>query len=145
MTVAFNSEPSVALVMAHDLRRTAKSGSDWGTNELYANRISIVEQEQDTFFGGPLPTYGGPAGFLQHEELVKGLDNSSLALIKRLDQVMYGKAGDESAVGDFAVELLRAMGYEGGDGCRLAKENTTHYVRGASLREDGRLCPEYRP
>ena len=98
--------------MAHDLRRAAKSGSDWGTNELYANRISIVEQEQDTFFGGPLPTYGGPAGFLQHEERVKGLDNSSLALMKRLDQVMYGKAGDESAVGDFAVELLRAMGYE---------------------------------
>jgi hypothetical protein len=48
----------------------------------------------------------GPTGFLQHEECVQGLDDSSLALIKRLDLAMHGEADD------FAVELLRAMGYE---------------------------------
>jgi len=95
-----------------NLLRFAKSGSSWGTNELEAYNISIVEQGQETFFGGPLPAYTGPAGFLQHEDRVQGLDASSLALIKRLDLAMKVMDGEESAVDDFAAELLRAMGYE---------------------------------
>jgi hypothetical protein len=71
-----------------DIIRLAKSGSDWGTNELHAYNISLVEQDQEYFFEGPLPTYTGPAGFLQHEDCVQGMDASSLALIKRLDLAM---------------------------------------------------------
>jgi hypothetical protein len=104
-----------------DLIRVAKSGSDWGPNDLDAFNISIIEQDQETFFEGPLPAYKGPAGFLQHEDLagafqheegVEGLDKSSLALIKRLDLAMKITEGEESTIGDFTAELLRAMGYE---------------------------------
>jgi hypothetical protein len=95
-----------------DIIRLSKSGSDWGTNELYAYNISIVEQDQEAFFEGPLPAYTGPAGFLQHQDRVQGLDASSLALIKRLDLAMKIMEGEESAVDDFAAELLRSMGYE---------------------------------
>jgi hypothetical protein len=95
-----------------NLIRSAKSGSDWTTNEPLAYNISIVEQDERTFFGGPLPAYFGPAGFVQHEERVHGLDATSLALIKRPDLAMKIFEGEESAVDDFAAELLRALGYE---------------------------------
>ena len=95
-----------------NLVRSAKSGSDWTTNELSAYNISIVEQDQHAFFGGPLPAYAGPAGFVQHEGRVQGLDATSLALVKRLDLAAKIIEGEESAVDDFAAELLRAMGYE---------------------------------
>jgi hypothetical protein len=95
-----------------NLIRLAKSGSSWGTNELEAYNISIVEQGQRAFFGDPLPAYTGPTGFLQHEDRVQGLDASSLALIKRLDLAMEIMEGEESAVDDFAAELLRVLRYE---------------------------------
>ena len=98
--------------------RVAKSGSDWGPNDLDAFNISIIEQEQETFFRCPLSEIAqssgrkNPVGFLQHEGRVEGLDDTSLALIKRLDLAMKITAGEESAVVDFTAELLRAIGYE---------------------------------
>lgn len=95
-----------------NLIRSAKSGNYWTTNELEAYNISIVEQDQRTFFGGSLPPYAGPAGFIEHEDRVQGLDAASLALIKRLDLAMELIEGEESAVDDFAAEIFRALGYE---------------------------------
>jgi hypothetical protein len=95
--------------------RLAKSGNEWTTNELEAYNIVIHEQEQHTFFGGALPEYTGPVGFIEHEDRVQGLDGPSLSLIKRLDLAMKILEGEESAVDDFAVELLRATGYETND------------------------------
>jgi hypothetical protein len=92
--------------------RLAKSVNDWTSNELVAYNIAIQEQGQDQFFGGPLPGYVGPIGFIRHEDRVQGLDPWSLSLIKRLDLAMKVMEGEESAVDDFAVELLRVMGYE---------------------------------
>ena len=101
-----------------NLIRVAKSGSDWGPNDLDAFNISIIEQDQETFYGGPLSEIvqihkrEGLVSFLQHEGRVEGLDDSLLALIKRLDLAMKITAGEESAVVDFTAELLRAIGYE---------------------------------
>ncbi|KAF8628618.1 hypothetical protein AX17_005953 [Amanita inopinata Kibby_2008] len=92
--------------------RLAKSGNQWSSNELVAYNIVIHEQEAHQFFGGPLPEYKGPVGFVEHEDRVQGLDTPSLALIKRLDLAMKILEGEESAVDDFAAELLRVMGYE---------------------------------
>ena len=104
-----------------NLIRVAKSGSDWGPSDLDAFNISIIEQDEETFFDGPLPAYKGPAGFIQRkgpigvfqqDERIDGLDKSSLALIKRLDLAINITGGEESAVVDFAAEVLRAMDYE---------------------------------
>jgi hypothetical protein len=51
--------------------------------ELAAYSISVVQKDERSFFGGPLPTDDGPAGFVQHEHPVAGFDEFSLALIKR--------------------------------------------------------------
>ena len=93
-----------------NLVRLPKSGSAWGPNELLAYNISIVEEDQQTFFRGPLPDYAGPVGFAQNEDYVQGLDAPSLALIKRLNLVIDD--GNESAMDNFVPELLRSMGYE---------------------------------
>jgi hypothetical protein len=95
-----------------NLVRLAKSGGDWSDNELAAYNITIQEQDEALFFGGPLPEPVGPPGFIEHKDRVQGLDAPSLSLIKRLDLTMPIMEGEESAVVDFAVELLRVMGYE---------------------------------
>jgi hypothetical protein len=103
--------------------RLAKSGSDWGSNELAAYNINVQEQDQALLFGGNLPEYTGPEGFVQHEDRVHGLDAPSLALIKRLDLAMKVMEGEETAVDDFAAELLRAMGYETEDTAVRTRKN----------------------
>jgi hypothetical protein len=52
-----------------------------------------------------------------------GLDAPSLALIKRLDLAMKVMEGEETAVDDFAAELLRAMGYETEDTVVRTRKN----------------------
>ena len=95
-----------------DIVRLAKSGSNWTSNELVSYNIIIQEHDEAQFFHGPLPEYVGPLGFIEHEDRIQGLDAASLSLIKRLDLAMNILEGEESAVVDFAVELLRVMGYE---------------------------------
>ncbi|KIJ42665.1 hypothetical protein M422DRAFT_254106 [Sphaerobolus stellatus SS14] len=103
--------PTYDAALANFVRR-AKSGSDWSSNELPAYNVTIVERDEQQFFSGPLPPYTGPAGFVQYEGRVRGINKESLALIKRLNLVMKTGEGEESAVGDFATEVLRALGYE---------------------------------
>ena len=132
-----------------NLIRVAKSGSDWGPNDLDAFNISIIEQDQETFFDDPLPAYKGPAGFLQregpvgflqHEEGVEGLDKSSLALIKRLDLAMKITGGEESAVIDFAAELLRAMNYETESTVVCTRKDTRFFMCGEPVYAKTDVC-----
>lgn len=57
-----------------NLVRLAKSGSDWKSKELVAYHIAIQEHDQAQFFGGPLPEYAGPIGFIEHEDRVQGIE-----------------------------------------------------------------------
>jgi hypothetical protein len=97
--------------MAECIRR-AKAGSSWREHELMAYNISTVEQDQQTFFDGPLPNYTGPLGFAQYEDVTDDLDEASVRLINLLKAAARPMEGEESAVDDFAALLLRAMGYE---------------------------------
>ena len=94
------------------LVRKSKSGNQWTSYELEAYNIRVVEQVQDEFFNGPLPPYCGPAAFVQYEDRAQVIDAASLSLLKRLDLAAMIVDGEESAVDDFAVEVLRALGYE---------------------------------
>ncbi|KAJ3510103.1 hypothetical protein NLJ89_g4865 [Agrocybe chaxingu] len=74
--------------MAQLIRRP-KSGSDWTANELAAYNITVVFQDAATFFETP--------------DLPQPLRNLDLATTQ--------VPAEESAVVDFAVLLLRALGY----------------------------------
>ena len=120
--------------------RLAKSGSDWTSNDLVAYHIAIQEQDQDQFFGGPLPEYAGPLGFIEHENRVQGLDSPSLALIKRLNLAMKILEGEESYVGEFAVEILRVMGYERDETIVHARKNIRLHMCGEFVRAKTDVC-----
>ncbi len=128
-----------------NLIRSAKSGSEWTGNELQAYHIVVEEQPSEQFFGGPLPEYTGPPGFLEYErlpadELALEVDATSRSLFTSLDIVM--EVEEESAVDDFAVELLRAMDYEG-DRIHTkvrARKGTRLFVCGMSLFAKNDVC-----
>jgi hypothetical protein len=123
-----------------NLVRSAKSGSDWTRFDLAAYNISIVEQDQDIFFGGSLPPYTGPVGFVQHEARVHGLDLPSLALIKRLRLAMRLIEGEESCVDDFTAGILRALGYETEETVVLSQKNIRLYMCGKTVYTKTDVC-----
>jgi hypothetical protein len=100
--------------MANLIRRPIP-GKNWTAHELSAYNISIVQQDEQSFFGSPLPAFNGPLGFVQYENPVPGLDKPSLALIKRLKLAERIVKGETSAVDGFTAEILRALGFETGD------------------------------
>src|SRR5260370_19459830 len=101
--------------MAH-LIRSAKSGSDWTTNELLAYNNRVSSQTPHSFYGIPLP----PVASLNHldPDLVsgtlstQGLKDETYRLLQYLDLASTANAGQESAIADFARQFLRVLGYE---------------------------------
>jgi hypothetical protein len=98
------------IIMA-TLLRAAKSGSDWGPNELAAYHIVIEFQDAATFFGmDPLPR--------PDDEVLSNLSadmasDSNYKLLRYMDLAMNPVPAEESAVDDFAVHLLTLLGYVG--------------------------------
>jgi len=95
--------------MANRLR-LAKLGSDWGVSELAAYNIEVQFQDAVTFFGvDPLPA--------QTDELLTRFNaddmdaDSNYKLIRYMDLAMDPVPTEESAVDDFAVQLLTVLGY----------------------------------
>ncbi|KAK0187513.1 hypothetical protein F5146DRAFT_1140929 [Armillaria mellea] len=85
------------------ITRSAKSGTDWTTNELEAYNIVVQEQNENVFFGGPLSAYHGPADFIHHEYRTGILDSESALLLKRLNLAVDITEGEESAVDDLLL------------------------------------------
>ncbi|KAF8170577.1 hypothetical protein BJ912DRAFT_997108 [Pholiota molesta] len=125
-----------------DLVRNAKSGSTWTEHELIAFNISIADQGQQTFFGGPLPEYTGSPGFAQYEELTDNLDRPSLSLIVRL-LAAHREEDDDSEAAiqvDFTHEVLRAMGYERRDACVRRRKALRLDICGEETHTQADVC-----
>jgi len=97
-----------------NLIRSPKSGSDWTVNDLTAYNITVFRQNAATFFGQadlPAPPH--------HPDLLNRLmademeDDESYQVVRYMDLAMDLVPGEESAVDDFAMQLLRVMGYAG--------------------------------
>ncbi|KAF8188714.1 hypothetical protein BJ912DRAFT_968297 [Pholiota molesta] len=124
-----------------DLVRNARSGSTWTEHELIAYNISIADQDQQTFFGGPLPKYTGPPGFTQYEELTDNLDQPSLSLIMRLLSTHREEDDDSAAIQvDFTHEVLRAVGYERRDACVRRRKALLLDISGEEVHTQADVC-----
>ncbi len=104
-----------------------KPASEWTSSDLKAFNIVVGEQTAEVFFGGPLPEYTGPPGFLQFEgcpeaELISKVDLASRSLFSSLEDVMILVEGkpEEGIVTNFTADLLRAMGYAAVDLSRVS-------------------------
>ncbi|CAA7268321.1 unnamed protein product [Cyclocybe aegerita] len=98
--------------MAQLIRR-AKSGSDWTANELAAYNITVVFQDAATFFETPdLPQPAINPSVLTTLDYRDSPDDDAYRLLRNLDLATTQVPAEDSAVDDFAVLLLRALGYE---------------------------------
>ncbi|KAI0349979.1 hypothetical protein OH77DRAFT_1431462 [Trametes cingulata] len=94
------------------LRRSAKSASDWTDNDLDAYNIHIQLEDAATFFGQdnlPLPSVDQE--LLTRQEADDMTSDCNAELINLLDLAMKPAPAEQSAVDDFAVELLRHLSY----------------------------------
>ncbi len=95
--------------------RSAKSGSDWTSNDLIAYNITIRRQSSDSFFGytpNIIPDAIDPAFLTATVPPDDNLSDGTYRLLQYLDLATHANSGQESAIDDFAKELLRLLGFE---------------------------------
>jgi hypothetical protein len=99
-----------------NLNRSAKSGSDWTTNDLLAYNIRVCSQSPAKFYNQPLPTLASLSSLdpnlLSSTLHMQGLSDETYRLLQYLDLALRVSSGQKSAVEDFTREILRALGYE---------------------------------
>jgi len=96
--------------MAHFIR-SAKSGSDWTENELFAFNIVIQDVDVATFFGFPHfpPTTVSPVilnNALQPDLPISKDDRLFFQYLERAN------IGEEATVNDFAGHILRMLNFD---------------------------------
>ncbi|KAK0218864.1 hypothetical protein IW262DRAFT_1297989 [Armillaria fumosa] len=92
--------------------RSAKSGRDWSSSDLISYNITIRRLSSDDFFGyrpNTIPDAIDPAFLTATIPPDEHLSDSTHRLLQYLD---LATSGQESAIADFAKELLRVLGFE---------------------------------
>ena len=96
--------------------RSARSGSEWTVNELLAYNIAVHRQSSVEFFGFEPSS---SLDYLDSHFVLDPLDapsddisDHSYRLLQYLDLATRANSGQESAIDDFAKEVLRVIGFE---------------------------------
>ncbi|TEB23377.1 hypothetical protein FA13DRAFT_1420359 [Coprinellus micaceus] len=123
------------------LIRSARSGSDWTANELASYNIAVVHQDGATFFETPnLPQPAVNPNVLTTLDYNNSPDDDTYSLIRNLDLAMVPATSEESAVGDFAVVLLRALGYEPRGRTLRTRKDLPFIICGESRHAKADVC-----
>ena len=91
---------------------------DWTSADLDAFNIVVQDQDQDTFFDGPLPDYSGFPGFIEKEEIVIPMEfrNFSFQLALKVEHARKNMNASpfeaEWTFNEFLGQLLRFMKYQ---------------------------------
>ncbi|KAF8901339.1 hypothetical protein CPB84DRAFT_1777593 [Gymnopilus junonius] len=95
-----------------NLTRTAKSGDEWTANDLAAYNIQIVSQDAAKFFGHatiPLPRHNLDLFEKKTSDEMESEDSYQVA--RYMELAMAPVPEEESAVVDYIMQVLHAMGY----------------------------------
>jgi hypothetical protein len=92
--------------------RSAKSGSDWGGNEVMAYNITITSIPPHQFFpqGVNEPLTGLDPALITAPLDADNVSDDTYRFLTYLD--LATNAGQETAIDDFAREVLRTLGFE---------------------------------
>jgi len=124
-----------------NLVRTAKSGSDWTASELDAYDIRVTDLTKGEFFGDEnLPFPEALATFAEHEDRTTVQDVETRKLIHFLDLAMTPKVGQESAVDQFAYELLKRLRYDSEDKIIIIRRAFPFVICGETRQAQTDLC-----
>ena len=106
-----------------NIMRSPKHAHDWTINDLDTYNINIVAQDAATFFGQspPLPLPPHNLDLLSKLTADEMEDDESYQVVQYMDLAMSLIPGEESAVVDFAMQLLRTMGYVGRSAGRVLR------------------------
>ncbi|KAK2460093.1 hypothetical protein APHAL10511_007891 [Amanita phalloides] len=92
--------------------RSPKSGSDWGGNELMAYNITIIPKPPQQFFpqGGDMPLTDLDPALVTATLDADDVSDDTYRFLSYLDIAI--NTSQETAIGDFAREVLRTLGFE---------------------------------
>jgi hypothetical protein len=92
--------------------RSAKSGTDWGANELMAYNITVNAIPPQEFFpqGANVPSTGLDPALITAALDADDVSDDTYRFLTYLD--LATNAGKETAIDDFAREVLRTLGFE---------------------------------
>ena len=116
------------------LIRSAKSGSDWTDNDLFAFNIVTQDVGVATFFGAPHlpPTTISPV------VLNNALRPALRAVISKEDRLFFkyldrANIGEEAAVDDFAGHILRMLNFDDDDRSIATKRDLSFTMCGTRV------------
>jgi hypothetical protein len=91
--------------------RSAKSGSDWTTNELFAYNITVTAQSPQEFFrrNDEPPLVGVDPSFVDSAVDADNVPDDTFQYLTYLD--LATNAGQENLIDDFSRETLRLLGF----------------------------------
>ncbi|KAK0470241.1 uncharacterized protein EV420DRAFT_100107 [Desarmillaria tabescens] len=100
-----------------NITRSSKPSNDWTSNDLAAYNITVLCQSTDAFFGYTPNTIpdGIDPDFLTATIVPPNCENLSdhtYRLLQYLDIATHAGSNQESAINDFAKELLSLLGFE---------------------------------
>jgi hypothetical protein len=101
-----------------NLIRSAKDSDDWTQNELAAYNITIVTQNKQEFFGSadlPVPVIPSLSGFMTSEDREHAVDGETRKFLHHLDLALNQREGYQAAIINFAVNILKKLGYDSDD------------------------------
>ncbi|KAF9479936.1 hypothetical protein BDN70DRAFT_806160, partial [Pholiota conissans] len=123
--------------------RKAKSGNDWTSKDLAAYNITVVLQDAATFFETPYPYLPRPdinPDVLATMTCRYAPDDDTYRFLRHLDLATHQVPAEKSAVDDFAVILLREMGYEPRRRALRTKKDLPFFVCGENRHATTDVC-----
>ena len=123
--------------------RSAKSGSDWTTNDLRAYNINVVNEDIVTFFGIdhlPYPPVR-PVILTNLDYPANGLpDREDRLFFDYMHYAMLTPPGEVSAVNDFAAHILSMLRYDEPDRVIRQRKDIPLFTCGSETHAKTDIC-----
>ncbi|TFY50472.1 hypothetical protein EVG20_g11498 [Dentipellis fragilis] len=124
-----------------NMPRFAKDGNKWNPWDLEAFNIKIKREDAATFFGtDDLPMPAVDEEFLKTPQAKDMVHDNNAELLYMLETAMEFPLSGQSAVADFAVQLLRHLGYVKRSRVACTRMDFESFVCGQWKRTTSDVC-----